>query len=134
MTLKPCPFCGGSASFERLGNNRQSTIVSCGSCGARFEDGSTFNHEAGWNTRVSETPVAGEYADLIERLRDKGKHSEEDCYAGADAIAALQAKMENERLGMIAMYRASDIELTIAQARIVELEEALRDKKETKTD
>mgnify|MGYP001587518420 CR=1 FL=1 len=31
--LKPCPFCGGSASIERYGDARQSTIYQCDECG-----------------------------------------------------------------------------------------------------
>lgn len=61
MPLKPCPFCGGEAAFERLGDRRQSTIVACQWCGARLESGETFDHGAAWNSRVdlsaeAETP------------------------------------------------------------------------------
>lgn len=53
MKLKPCPFCGGEAEFERLGTNRQSCIVCCTNCGARLESNETFSSGESWNTRVS---------------------------------------------------------------------------------
>lgn len=49
--LMPCPFCGGEAEFERIGNTRMSTIVSCTDCGCRLECGETFNHGEQWNAR-----------------------------------------------------------------------------------
>lgn len=49
--LLPCPFCRGVAEFERIGNTRVSTIVSCADCGCRLESGETFNHGNTWNTR-----------------------------------------------------------------------------------
>lgn len=52
--LKPCPFCGGKASFERQGTHRQSCIVVCGSCGCRHESGYEYELSAcGWNTRAA---------------------------------------------------------------------------------
>lgn len=35
--LKPCPFCGGAANFEQIGDRRRSCIISCEDCGARLE-------------------------------------------------------------------------------------------------
>lgn len=49
--LKPCPFCGGSASFERIGDKRQSTIVRCDMCGCSLESGDEWNHCSSWNRR-----------------------------------------------------------------------------------
>lgn len=52
--LKPCPFCGGEASFERQGTHRQSCIVVCNSCGCRHESGYEYELSAyGWNTRAA---------------------------------------------------------------------------------
>lgn len=51
--LAPCPFCGGEAEIERVGDARQSTIYSCTDCGCRLETGETFNHGAAWNRRAS---------------------------------------------------------------------------------
>lgn len=48
--LLGCPFCGGISEFERIGDNRISTIISCSDCGCRLESGETFNHGASWNT------------------------------------------------------------------------------------
>jgi Lar family restriction alleviation protein len=52
--LLPCPFCGGAASFERMGTPRQSCIVTCDSCGARHES-SDEGHRSGtqWNERAA---------------------------------------------------------------------------------
>ena len=50
--LKPCPFCGEAAAFERLGSGRQSCIVACGSCGARHESGDSGDLSGrSWNRR-----------------------------------------------------------------------------------
>jgi len=52
MTLKPCPFCGGAAHFERMGDRRQSCIVACEDCGARLESNEEGDFCGGrWNTR-----------------------------------------------------------------------------------
>jgi Lar family restriction alleviation protein len=50
--LKPCPFCGGEPSFERLGTHRQSCIIQCTHCGCRLET-SEENALCGrqWNER-----------------------------------------------------------------------------------
>ena len=50
--LKPCPFCGGKAYFERMGTRRQSCIVECGSCGVRHESGDEGGMSGqSWNDR-----------------------------------------------------------------------------------
>ena len=54
ITLKPCPFCGGNAEFEREGNSRHSCIVVCTYCGARHESGDTLDSGSSWNRRVGE--------------------------------------------------------------------------------
>lgn len=51
--LLPCPFCGGDAAFERVGDRRQSTIVACQECGCRLESGAEWDHERDWNTRAT---------------------------------------------------------------------------------
>jgi len=51
-SLKPCPFCGGQSEFERKGDSRKSTIVSCQDCGASLENGEEWDHGRGWNTRA----------------------------------------------------------------------------------
>ena len=54
VSLKPCPFCGGEAVFERLGNSRQSCIVTCTECGATLESNETFNCGNQWNHRAND--------------------------------------------------------------------------------
>lgn len=54
MTLKPCPFCGFDAEFERLGDRRQSCIVACQNCGCRHESGDEGNFcGQSWNLRFT---------------------------------------------------------------------------------
>lgn len=54
VVLKPCPFCGGPASFERLGTPRQSCIVVCDDCGCRLESGDVGERSStSWNRRAS---------------------------------------------------------------------------------
>ncbi|MHA7852234.1 Lar family restriction alleviation protein [Roseovarius sp.] len=50
--LKPCPFCGGDAAFERLGSPRQSCIVSCNNCGCRLEANENWDFGTAWNART----------------------------------------------------------------------------------
>ncbi len=60
MTLKPCPFCGGPASFERLGTHRQSCIVTCDDCGCRLESGDVGERSgASWNIRSRSNELEG---------------------------------------------------------------------------
>lgn len=59
VELKPCPFCGGEAAIERLGDNRRSTIISCVDCGCCLENGETFKHGTLWNTRTPPRPDEG---------------------------------------------------------------------------
>lgn len=50
--LKPCPFCGGKADFERMGTSRQSCIVECESCGVRHESSDEYGRSGqSWNER-----------------------------------------------------------------------------------
>ena len=66
--LKNCPICNGEAEFERKGTTRYSTIVTCTDCGCTAEDGSTFNHEARWNTRPREEELEKENKKLNDQL------------------------------------------------------------------
>jgi len=56
LKLLPCPFCGGRAAFERIGDRRKSTIVACDDCGCTLENGEEWDHGRGWNTRVAVAP------------------------------------------------------------------------------
>lgn len=66
--LKPCPFCGGEAEFERVGTERYSTIVVCTECGARHESGDV-REVAGisWNNRPYENKLL---ADAVREYKD----------------------------------------------------------------
>lgn len=64
--LKPCPFCGGEAAFDRKGTPKQSTIVVCDACLCTLESGETFNHGSAWNHRPGEEAVAEECAKIVE--------------------------------------------------------------------
>ena len=56
--LKPCPFCGGLAYFERTGTRRQSCIVACTECGARHESADEWAHSGtAWNRRAEAAPI-----------------------------------------------------------------------------
>jgi Lar family restriction alleviation protein len=55
IELKPCPFCGGEAEFERLGTRRQSCIVVCTECGCHHESSDENEHNgSSWNRRVGD--------------------------------------------------------------------------------
>lgn len=63
--LKPCPFCGGAAEFERLGTGRVSCIVVCYGCGARHESSdSGAASGASWNRRHTDPAVGSLLAGL----------------------------------------------------------------------
>lgn len=51
--LLPCPFCGGEAEIERLGDRRQSTQYSCTECGCFLETGEEWGHGTEWNRRAA---------------------------------------------------------------------------------
>lgn len=51
--LLPCPFCGGEAHIERVGNRSFSTIYQCNHCGCSLETGEEFNHGRDWNRRAA---------------------------------------------------------------------------------
>ena len=72
--LKPCPFCGGKAYFERHGTPRQSCIIECGSCGCRLESseegsrcGSMWNRRAEQGRSVNAQPQQATDADALRR-------------------------------------------------------------------
>lgn len=52
--LKPCPFCGSKAKYERMGSAMQSCIIACQTCGCRVETGEVWSCGERWNTRSSE--------------------------------------------------------------------------------
>lgn len=52
--LLPCPFCGGKASYERMGSARQSCIISCDSCACTLETGEVWSCGQRWNERVNQ--------------------------------------------------------------------------------
>lgn len=59
--LKPCPFCGGKAEFERTGTGRQSCVVACGNCGARHESSDEYGRSGdSWNERAASPQPAAQ--------------------------------------------------------------------------
>jgi Restriction alleviation protein Lar len=71
VELLPCPFCGGKAKFERVGNRRVSTIIVCTDCSCTLETGEEWAQGSVWNTRArtSSTCAAGCCDDLNCPLR-----------------------------------------------------------------
>ena len=49
--LAPCPFCGGGAEIERVGDRNKSTIYACTQCSCRLETGEVAGHGEDWNRR-----------------------------------------------------------------------------------
>lgn len=73
--LKPCPFCGNKASFDRVGNRQQSTIVSCDDCGCSLENGEEWNHGRGWNNRPAEDALTARIAEQDARIAKLEKYA-----------------------------------------------------------
>lgn len=68
--LLPCPFCGGDAEIERIGDARRSTIYRCTYCGCSLETGEEWGHGRRWNERS--TPPALPAAPVAEGWRPMG--------------------------------------------------------------
>ncbi len=62
--LRECPFCEGTAFFERKGDSRRSTIVQCEYCCATLENGEEFRHGAAWNKRPVEDRLRARIVEL----------------------------------------------------------------------
>lgn len=67
--LKPCPFCGETASIERYGNHRVSTIYQCDHCSCRLETGEVWDHGKVWNHRTDPEKSPPD-PELLECLKD----------------------------------------------------------------
>jgi hypothetical protein len=52
--LRPCPFCGGRAQYDRVGTKTRSCVVSCEDCGCRLETGEVWTSGQAWNKRHGE--------------------------------------------------------------------------------
>lgn len=70
--LLPCPFCGGSAAYQRLRDGSKYGAYECGECGAQGPDVRTgYGPEeewrdkatAAWNERSSAAPPAAAHGD-----------------------------------------------------------------------
>ena len=73
--LKPCPFCGGSASIDRMGTSRVSMQIMCDDCGAFVETGETWiDEKSHWNQRAETenekrlTEIATKHATRADEL------------------------------------------------------------------
>lgn len=65
--LKPCPFCGGQASYRPM--NDKYYRVYCALCGASQNTHETKDEEVeSWNARPIEDALRAEVADLQHRL------------------------------------------------------------------
>lgn len=101
--VKPCPFCGGEAEFERKGDRKQSTIVSCTCCGATQECGEERGHGKTWNTRhipegyalVPVEPTEAMVDAALAVANDESVHEDNFAQAAYQAmIAAARANPE----------------------------------------
>lgn len=65
--LRPCPFCGGEAKFQTIGDElRILGVVKCAECGARMEfrgdkDAVSCEAVSAWNRRVGIAPITHEH-------------------------------------------------------------------------
>jgi Lar family restriction alleviation protein len=105
--LKPCPFCGGEAEIERLGDHRQSTIYQCTNCGCSLETSEEWGHGDRWNERAR--PAAS--GDLRERITGTirgiygvgvgtfaGGHQDKSINRAVDAILASLPSLDEEAI------------------------------------
>lgn len=68
--LRPCPFCGGEAEIERMGNRDESCLVVCTNCGCQHE-GPDRDEQSGslWNIRIEEDAARASFASIDETIR-----------------------------------------------------------------
>lgn len=103
--LKACPFCGGEAEIERVGNRRVSTVYQCTNCGCSLETGEEWGHGKGWNTR---TPAPDE--EVVE-----------------DAIIAVLHELERQAVSIADPPRGCiDAQHAVELRGIVNLEGVIR--------
>lgn len=89
--LKPCPFCGETASIERYGDPRQSTIYQCDSCSCRLETGEEWGHGKLWNRR-SDLALSEERDRLREALTDAADKLEALLFLGPAHPLVVKAR------------------------------------------
>lgn len=73
LALLPCPFCGGEAEIERIGDRRVSTVYRCCQCGCSLETGEEWGHGEHWNRRAALTAYTASQSepdDALEGLRE----------------------------------------------------------------
>lgn len=78
VELKPCPFCGGTASIVQPGTRRQSCVVECDSCGLSHDSGDEGEHcGKSWNRRDGDRAIEAaaieRCAKVCERHYDKNR-------------------------------------------------------------
>ena len=71
--LKPCPFCGESATIERYGTSRYGTLYSCDFCGCYLETGEEWDHGGRWNNRPLEDAKDAQIKELRDALESQPK-------------------------------------------------------------
>jgi hypothetical protein len=67
--LKPCPFCGSEAEFDRKGTSKVSCIIRCTDCGCTLETGETWASGQSWNTRTQSQWISVEGGNWPEEIQ-----------------------------------------------------------------
>ena len=69
VKLLPCPFCGGEAEIEQVGDSRRSTTYACTDCSCILETCEEWDHGRRWNQRVSNPEGLMEVIELANTWR-----------------------------------------------------------------
>ena len=95
IELLPCPFCGASASIERIGNHRQSTIYSCDSCSCSLETGEEWGHGRMWNNQAARAQARNAALEEAAKVADNAPWQTSGDRRRADAIAAAISALKD---------------------------------------
>lgn len=77
VELKPCPFCGGRAEIQQVGDRQRSTIYQCAYCSCRLETGEEWGHGTDWNTRTEASAAVKVKPEELERYTNRCREMSE---------------------------------------------------------
>lgn len=96
IVLKSCPFCGGKAEFDSIGDCDRG-MVKCTECYASTNIGWALNMVDIWNTRVEEGEVVKMVVDMSDRGERKTKEEMKRMIKGGESNQKRFVRVEGDR-------------------------------------